>query len=82
MQKLRVGLFGAGLVGQAEHALCVWHDRKRVSAAPDPFHPDLALAALDAGLHVLCEKSTALTVRGCNRRHLELLTSAFCRAIT
>jgi hypothetical protein len=31
---------------------------------------------------VLCEKSTALTVGGCNRRHLELLTSAFCRAIT
>jgi predicted dehydrogenase len=82
MQKLRVGLVGAGLVGQAEHAFCLWEDDKPVIAAPDPFHADLPAAALDAGLHVLCEKPPALTVAGCNRRDIELLTSAFRRAIT
>jgi len=107
MQKLRVGLVGAGLVGQAEHAYYLWEDRERFSfvglaevspsvraavgarydvknlypdfagllscdidavviAAPDVFHPELAIAALDAGLHVLCEKPLALTVRGCD----------------
>jgi predicted dehydrogenase len=107
MQKLRVGLVGAGLVGQAEHAFYLWDDRDRfefaaladaspsvraavgarygvpalyatlgemlaarldavVIAAPDPFHPELAVAALDGGLHVLCEKPLALTVAGCN----------------
>jgi len=38
-----------------------------VISAPDAFHPDLAVAALDAGLHVLCEKPLALTVAGCDR---------------
>src|SRR5258707_11893184 len=97
MQRLRVGLVGAGLVGQAEHAFYLWEERERfafvaladasaavraavgagygidslhadiqglltakldalVIAAPDAFHPELAIAALDAGLHVMCEK--------------------------
>lgn len=108
MKKLRVGLVGAGLVGQAEHAFYLWEARERfdfvaladasaavraalgerygltelhaeiggllrcgldavVIAAPDPFHPELAIAALEAGLHVLCEKPLALTVAACDR---------------
>src|SRR5499427_10394135 len=108
MQRLRVGLVGAGLVGQAEHAFYLWEERERfafvgladasasvraalkerygladvhadlggllsakldalVIAAPDPFHPDLAVAALEAGLHVLCEKPLSLTLAGCDR---------------
>jgi predicted dehydrogenase len=108
MKRLRVGLVGAGLVGQAEHAFYLWEERERfefvaladasasvrealrqryglqhvhpdingllsagldavVIAAPDALHPDLAVAALDAGLHVLCEKPLALTLAGCDR---------------
>jgi predicted dehydrogenase len=108
MRKLRIGLIGAGLVGQAEHAFYLWEERERfafvaladaspavrsavgaryrvealhtdlnglltsnldalVIAAPDPFHPELAIAALDAGLHVMCEKPLALTVADCDR---------------
>ena len=108
MERLRVGLVGAGLVGQAEHAFYLWEERERfafvgladaspavlaavgarygvehrhpdlggllgcgldalVIAAPDPFHPDLAVAALEAGLHVMCEKPLALTLAGCDR---------------
>ena len=107
MKKLRVGLIGAGLVAQAEHAFYIWEDSGRfdfvaladaspsvrnavgqryripnlfpdlkglltcdldalVIAAPDAFHPELAIAALDAGLHVLCEKPLALTLAGCD----------------
>jgi predicted dehydrogenase len=107
MERLRVGLVGAGLVGQAEHAFYLWEERERfdfvaladaspsvraavgaryglselhpdlqgllacgldalVIAAPDPFHPMLATAALEAGLHVMCEKPLALTVDGCD----------------
>ncbi len=107
-KRLRVGLVGAGLVGQAEHAFYLWEERERfafvaladaspavraalkerygigevhadlrdllsldldalVIAAPDPFHPALAVAALEAGLHVMCEKPLALTVAGCDR---------------
>ena len=108
MERLKAGLVGAGLVGQAEHAFYLWEERERfafvgladaspsvlaavgdrygvkhrspdlqgllglgldalVIAAPDPFHPDLAVAALGAALHVLCEKPLALTVAGCDR---------------
>jgi predicted dehydrogenase len=108
MKRLRVGLVGAGLVGQAMHAFYLWEDRERfdfvaladasarvrealrqryklqhvhpdlngllgcnldalVIAAPDAFHPDFAVTALDAGLHVLCEKPLALTLAGCDR---------------
>ena len=107
-KQLRVGLVGAGLVGQAEHAFYLWEERERfafvaladasasvrtalkerygltevhaeiggllragldalVIAAPDSFHPDLAVAALEAGLHVMCEKPLALTLAGCDR---------------
>jgi len=108
VRRLRIGLLGAGLVGQAEHAFYLWEERERfdfvalvdaspsvrqalgarygikglyadigelpmaeidalVIAAPDPFHPELAIAALKAGLHVMCEKPLALTVGGCDR---------------
>ncbi len=108
MQRLRVGLVGAGLVGQAEHAFYLWEERDRFDfagladasptvraavgarygvptlsadfaglgpakldalliAAPDPFHPELAVAALEGGLHVMCEKPLALSVAGCDR---------------
>lgn len=108
MKRLRVGLVGAGLVGQAEHAYYLWEERERfaflaladasaavrtavadrygvaerhgdlegllscgldavVIATPDPFHPELAVAALDAGVHVMCEKPVALTLAGCDR---------------
>ena len=108
MKRLRVGLVGAGLVGQAEHAFYLWEERERfefvaladasaavrealrqryglrevhadingllscgldaiVIAAPDAFHPDLAITALGAGLHVLGEKPLALTLAGCDR---------------
>jgi predicted dehydrogenase len=107
MPRLRAGLVGAGLVGQAEHAFYLWQERERfefvaladpspatrtalgaryaipelhdgidgllgcaldavVIAAPDPFHPELAVKALDAGLHVMCEKPLALTPAGCD----------------
>ena len=106
--RLRTGLVGAGLVGQAEHAFYLWEEKDRfefvaladaseavreavgsryrletvapdlegilgsgldavVIAAPDPFHGDLAVAALEAGLHVMCEKPLALTVAECDR---------------
>lgn len=108
MKRIRVGMIGAGLVGQAEHAFYLWEDRQRfefvaladaspsvrtalgarygirelhagidglltcgleavVIAAPDALHPDFAVAALEAGLHVLCEKPLALTMAGCDR---------------
>ena len=107
MARLRVGLVGAGLVGQAEHAFYLWEERERfefvaladasatvrsevgarygietlspdlegllgakldalVIAAPDPFHPELAVAALEAGMHVMCEKPLSLTLAGCD----------------
>jgi predicted dehydrogenase len=108
MVRLRVGLVGAGLVGQAEHAFYLWEERERfafvaladasatvreavgeryrlekvapdlkgiltsdldavVIAAPDPFHGDLAVTALEAGLHVMCEKPLALTLSEIDR---------------
>lgn len=108
MRRLRVGLCGAGLVGQAEHAFFLWEDRERfefvaladasekvrtalgarycipdlcadidellrcdldavVIGVPDAFHPDLTVAAFEAGLHVMCEKPLSLTLAGCDR---------------
>ena len=34
---------------------------------PNKFHADLAVQALDAGVHVLCEKPMAMTVEECDR---------------
>ncbi len=108
MIRLRVGLIGAGLVGQAEHAFYLWEERERfafvaladasakvrsevgarygidmlrpdlkgllscdldalVIAAPDAFHPELAIGALEGGLHVMCEKPLALTAAACDQ---------------
>jgi predicted dehydrogenase len=38
-----------------------------VIAAPDPYHPKIAIAALDAGLHVMCEKPLALSLSSCDQ---------------
>jgi predicted dehydrogenase len=38
-----------------------------VIAVPDAFHASMAISALDAGLHVMCEKPLALTVADCDR---------------
>jgi predicted dehydrogenase len=106
--RLRVGLVGAGLVGQAAHAHYLWDDRERfelvaladastsvrsavgeryaiperhasldglvglgldavVVAVPDPYHADVSVQALEAGLHVLCEKPLALSLAECDR---------------
>lgn len=95
MIKLRIGVVGAGLIGQVEHipnllrlsahyriiAIADASPRMRAElegrgfrafadyrqlldceldailvAAPDPYHAEITLAALDRGLHVFCEK--------------------------
>lgn len=70
------------MADQAEELLgarpCVFQDVERmVQEVPDlqaasvttdaGSHHIVAAAALELGLHVLCEKPLALTVRGCNR---------------
>jgi predicted dehydrogenase len=106
--RLRVGLVGAGLVGQAAHAHFLWDEQERfelvaladasatvraavagrygirelhpsidgllglgldavVVAVPDAYHADVSIQALEAGLHVLCEKPLALSVAECDR---------------
>jgi predicted dehydrogenase len=106
--RLRVGLVGAGLVGQAAHAHFLWDEQDRfelvaladasrtvrtavgrrygipelhasmdglvglaldavVVALPDAYHADVSIQALEAGLHVLCEKPLALSVAECDR---------------
>jgi predicted dehydrogenase len=102
--RVRVALVGAGLVGQAGHAITLAEDRERfdfvavvdpsatvraavaarhgvprtaarldelptgsldavVVAVPDPAHRDICVGALQAGLHVFCEKPIATTLR-------------------
>jgi predicted dehydrogenase len=106
--RLRVGLVGAGLIGQAVHAHYLWDERARfefaavadpsaavrdsvgdrygiaerhpsldgllglgldaiVVATPDALHADITCQALEAGLHVLCEKPLALSLAECDR---------------
>ena len=106
--RLRVGLVGAGLVGQAAHAHFLWDEQDRfelvaladasatvraavgarygigelhasldglvglgldavVVAVPDAYHADVSIQALEAGLHVLCEKPLALSIAECDR---------------
>ena len=105
-RRLKVGIVGAGLAGQAAHAFHLSEERELfelagiadasdevrstlsvrygvshaassleglldhgldaiVCAAPDPYHHQVVMRALDAGLHVLCEKPLALSVPEC-----------------
>ncbi len=96
MERLRIGVLGAGLIAQVEHIPNLLRLKDRfeligvtdpsatarkfvgehfgvpvhegieplfaarpdaiVVASPDPFHTDTVLAALEAGIHVFCEK--------------------------
>lgn len=101
MTRLRVGVVGAGLIGQVEHipnlqrlsaqyeiigvadasarmraelerrGLPAFADYRQLLgceldavlvAAPDPYHAEITLAALDRGLSVLCEKPLCFSV--------------------
>jgi predicted dehydrogenase len=58
-------------------AVKVWDDFHAMLAAggidivditlPTPLHPEMTVAALNAGCHVLCEKPMALDLRSCDR---------------
>jgi predicted dehydrogenase len=103
MTRLRIGVVGAGLIGQLEHIpnlrrLSAQYDLVGVAdasarmrgelgarglpaypdyqallqcpldalliAAPDQYHAEITLAALDRGLHVFCEKPLCFSVAG------------------
>ena len=51
MRRLRVGLMGAGLVGQAEHAFYLWEERARFEfvALADAFEAVMGAVFLDGG---------------------------------
>lgn len=106
-KRLRVALFGAGLVGQTAHAPTLSEDHDRfefvavadpsltvreavaarhgvanacstlaealalgldavVIAVPDPAHREAVLTALQAGVHVFCEKPLAVSLAQCD----------------
>jgi predicted dehydrogenase len=55
--------FGIGAVCHDPYDLIAWPDLDAVVVAlPDDLHHPVTLAAIDRGLHVLCEKPLALTV--------------------
>ena len=101
MKKLRIGVVGAGLIGQVEHipnllrmanrfelagvadaspkmraalagrGLKAFPDHRALLecdldallvAAPDQYHAEMTLAALERGLHVFCEKPLCFSV--------------------
>lgn len=101
MTRIRIGVVGAGLIGQVEHIPnlarlssrfeiagiadasprmrgelerrgfrslsnyreLMWLDLDAILiAAPDPYHAEITLAALDRGLHVFCEKPLCFSV--------------------
>ena len=107
LARLRVALVGAGLVGQAAHAITLWEERERfdfvaiadpsatvrgavaarygvpnactsleealalgldavVIAIPDPAHRSAVVGALQAGVHVFCEKPLAVSLAECD----------------
>jgi predicted dehydrogenase len=62
MQRLRMGLCGAGLVGQAEHAFYLWEDRERFEFAALLDASRRVLESLGAryGVPVLCSSTDEL----------------------
>jgi predicted dehydrogenase len=54
MKKLRVGLVGAGLVGQAEHAFYLWEERERYAFVALADAAPSVRAAQGAGLPRSC----------------------------
>ncbi|WP_026693969.1 Gfo/Idh/MocA family protein [Peribacillus kribbensis] len=123
MDKLRIGIIGAGGIAQGRHIPTLLKLRERVSiealydvnfttaadasakfnipkvtdsyqelfqlvdavviCTPNKFHSEIAVAALDAGVHVLCEKPMAMTSRECeemieaSKRSGKVLSIAF-----
>src|SRR5690242_16747543 len=87
MKRLRVGLVGAGLVGQAEHAFYLWEDRERFefvgladasAAVRNALGARYDIAALHADLPSLLKatKLDALVIAAPDPFHPELAATA------